>query len=106
MEDERAEAVTNPTRKLAEVLRSGDRIDITHRAAAAGAIDALLDAIEAGGMVQPRPAPVMDVGPLRVLRQWHIGMIRRFDGADAIVTEGHRMALRKLNAYFAQDDQV
>lgn len=65
-------------------------------------IDALLDAIEAGGMVQPRPAPVMDLGPLRELRQWHLNWMRerpRF-------TDLHREAVSKLNLYFPQDDQL
>lgn len=97
--------MSNPTRDLAHRLRTeSPMLGMRHEAAAA--IDALLDAIEAGGMVQPRPAPVMDLGPLRGLRQWHVGMIHRFEGSDTIVTEGHRMALRKLNQYFPEGDRL
>lgn len=99
--------MTNPTRQLAQSLRDSPvGASPADCCAAATAIDALLDAIEAGGMVQPRQAPVMDLGPLRELRQWHIGMIRRFDGTDTTVTEGHRMALRKLNQYFPEGDRL
>ncbi len=98
--------MTAATRKLAEVLRSGDRIDITHRAAAAGAIDALLDAIEAGGMVQPRPAPGLpDMAGLRTVRSWHYTQLmglRQSDGAR----EFHALMVGRLNYYFPEGDRL
>ena len=102
--------MTAATRALAAQLRTYvndvDEAPALAIIEAATAIDALLDAIEAGGMVQPRPAPVMDLGPLRELRAWHVGMIDRYEGFNTIVAAGHRMALRKLNQYFPEGDRL
>lgn len=95
------------TRALADHLRSGVEITMHHRVSAAAAIDALLDAIEAGGMVQPRQAPQMDLGPLRELRAWHRA---RHDiippGTLGDAKSSHARAVLTLNRYFPQDDQL
>lgn len=98
------------TRHLADQLRhhvANDTPSIdTHldMTAAAAAIDALLDAIEAGGMVQPRPAPAMDLGPLRELRAWHGSMLR--DSLDPAVIRTHHAWVRVLNSYFPEGDRL
>lgn len=96
------------TRRLADLLRQATTQDesmaFTTCIEAAAAIDALLDAIEAGGMVQPRPAPVMDLGPLRELRAWHGSMLR--DSLDPAVIRTHHAWVRVLNSYFPEGDRL
>lgn len=100
--------MTNPTRQLAQSLRDspvGASPSDCH--AAAAAIDALLDAIEASGMVQPRQAPQMDLGPLRAVRAWH-GL--QADNQRALgnfsAERFHNDVAKKLNVYFPQDEQL
>lgn len=94
----------NPTRHLAQQLRDSPvGASPADCRAAAAVIDALLDAIEAGGMVQPRPAPVMDLGPLRELRQWHRNQANDTAGMQGAL---HRDAVAKLNAYFPEGDKL
>ena len=71
---------------------------------AAAAIDALLDAIEAGGMVQPRPAPLMDLGPLRELRAWHLRLSSTQLSLES--RQWHRAQVDTLNVYFPEGDQL
>lgn len=97
--------MTNPTRALAQRLRADPTITQAH--AAAAAIDALLDAIEVGGMVQPRPAPVMDLGPLRAVRDFNVNRAAVADGQNDIRAAAmYREFARQLNIYFPQDDQA
>lgn len=91
------------TRRMAHRLRF-EQPRPHERIEAAAAIDALLDAIEAGGMVQPRPAPVMDLGPLRELRAWHGSMLR--DSLDPAVIRTHHGWVRVLNSYFPEGDRL
>lgn len=93
------------TRALAHHLRSGDAINMAHRVAAATAIDTLLDAIEAGGMVQPRQAPQMDLGPLRELRAWHASLRDALSSVSPSRAR-HVAAVAALNAYFPEGDRL
>lgn len=72
--------------------------------AAASTISALMDVIEAGGMVQPRPAPVMDLEPLRSLRDWHLRLSTTQMSLES--RKWHRGVVDSLNAYFPKDDQL
>lgn len=98
--------MTNPTRQLAQSLRDSPvGASPADCRAAATAIDALLDAIEAGGMVQVRQAPQMDLGPLRHVRQWHHAQSQN-PNQSAVMREFHENNAKRLNVYFPPNDQL
>jgi len=97
--------MTNPTRQLAQELRHAANITPAHIHEAAATIDALLDAIEAGGAVAPRPTPSAPGSEaLRQLRAWHAA--RRDQERDDALVQLHVRAVKALNVYFGPGEQL
>jgi hypothetical protein len=96
------------TRHLSWRLRQDPNFTRDDRLQAAAAIDALLDAIEAGGMVQARQVPpVANLDHLRNLRAFNFNRAELADAQGDIRTAAiYRGFVASLNCYFPYGDAL